>query len=575
MAPTPTSFGKEGSPPETAIEEHINTLQIPRIGNHGLPALQLYRLGSFATEGELRKRKEDIFSGDNSCGQTLQSDSEQFTDRLLDVSLDIIQALSRDQVDEVVAASVIAELSAAIIARLGKTTRIYIVLDEANAAANAYERSFRDDDGNYYPLLKVILKTWKDILQDMPFIFVVAGSEIPEECFAGEIEWKNFVWKSNTEKQRCYIQQFLPDNLRESVGDPLMQRMWRWVRGRHRFTSACIAVLLENSYAKPFAYLDMIIHRSTGYLPCADLRYPSPIFPFGLLDFEVMKKRQLRSYVHLAVIDPLVSSSNPGFPKKAVKLINEGMGRFTDSRCTDIVIDEPLVIARAVAWFTSCEGGTPASILEYQYFVEHLIDPGMAPRHPPAYLAFALALAFSKSRRISDILLMSRPVPLWSRRAHIVARTRQPNLTLENPVRDVNGTHQTLVTYSTSLTDTLQWLRHSHPTPFCIHVTDATATLIFIVKLSNGGRFWAVMRALYSLGDRKDVTTKIQDTLHSLKPENLFQHPSAHEPSSNIFSALDSLPNICPQVGPHGILPVIAIIGKDVDRNISQHLACR
>jgi hypothetical protein len=46
----------------------------------------------------------------------------------------------------------------------------------------------------------------------------------------------------------------------------------------------------------------------------------------------------------------------------------------------------------------------------------------------------------------------------------------------------------------------------------------------------------------------------------------LFQ--SAHEPSSKVFKALDSLPNICPQIGPHGVLPVIAIIGKDVDRNI-------
>jgi hypothetical protein len=57
-----------------------------------------------------------------------------------------------------------------------------------------------------------------------------------------------------------------------------------------------------------------------------------------------------------------------------------------------------------------------------------------------------------------------------------------------------------------------------------------------------------------SLSDLNDMLTLFQD---------------AHEtPSSDIFSALDSLTNPCPQVGPHGVLPVVAVIGKDVDQDI-------
>ncbi|KAK7047593.1 hypothetical protein VNI00_006361 [Paramarasmius palmivorus] len=514
--------------------------------------------------------------------QNLQTKREHGTPRLLDASLELYEALSRAKVDDTVLASVIMEISAAILTRLGKNTKIFIVLDEANVAAKACTWRFRDDNGNYYPLLKVMVKTWRDLLQGMPFIFVVAGTDIAEEHFVNDVEWRDFVWKSNTgefdtaDKQRRYVQQFMPCTLRESAGDPLMRYMWRWTRGRHRFTTACILVLLVHGYVNPLSYLNMVIYRVTGYLPHDadfDVGLPRNIIPYDQLDFRAMEiDRRLRSHVHLAMIDALISLSNPGFPKNAIKLVDEGMGRFKDSRCSHIVVDEPFVIARAVTWFTSSKGGTPASILNYQYFVKHLVDPDMEPRHPPAYLALALALSFSKIRCISDILLLSRPAPSWSKcNANIVAQTLRCGHTLDHAVRDVDIVHQTLVTYSTSMSDTLSWLRHSHPTPFCIHVTDTAAILIFIIRLSNGSRFWVFMQTLYSFGDHEDVTARVRETLHGLQPKNLFRRLDAHEtPSSesDIFSALDSLPNPCPQVGPHGVLPVVAVIGKDVEQGI-------
>ncbi|EEB89884.1 hypothetical protein MPER_11973 [Moniliophthora perniciosa FA553] len=284
----------------------------------------------------------------------------------------------------------------------------------------------------------------------------------------------------------------------------------------------------------------MIVHQGTGYFPHDvhyDTRPPSDIIPFDRLDFVMLKiDRRLRSHVHLALMDTILCSTNPGYSADAIKLVNEGIGRFTDSRCSHIAVDEPLIIARAVTWFSGDEGERPASILNYQYFLDHLVDPGMAPRHPPAYLAFALALAFGRSRRIWETFTLSRPLPKWSRRnADIVVRRQDGDDVRENPLRDVDRIHRTLVTYSTTLADTLSWMRHHHRTAFCIHVTETTATLIFIVKLSNKTRFWAT------------------DT---------------DNPPPDILDALDSLPNICSRVCPHGVLPIVAVLGKDVERDV-------
>ncbi|KAI3621038.1 hypothetical protein WG66_013380 [Moniliophthora roreri] len=504
----------------------------------------------------------------------IQTEDEQFTDHLADVFLDICEALLRAEVDDTIINDVIAQTSRKIVTILGGTAKIFIVLDEANVAVRRCEDSFRDDNGNHYPLLKAVLKTWREHLKDSPFVFIIAGTEIPQRYF-NDSDWMESVWNSNTGAfdnqmvQKGYVQQFLSHQLWGSIGDSLTSRMWRWLRGRHRFTSAYIAVLLEHSYAKPLTYLDMVVDQGTGYFPQDvpyDVRPPRDFIPFAKLNFsKIRTDRILRSYVHLALIDALSSSTNPGYSVDAIKLVNEGMGRFTDTRCSHIVVDEPLIIARAVTWFSGNEGETPASILNYQYFIDHLVNPEMSPRHPPAYLAFALALAFGRSRRISDILALSKPIPTWSRRnADIVVRKQAGDGVIESPVRHVDRIHRTLVTYSTTLADTLSWMTHHHRTPFCIHVTETTVTLIFIVKLSNNTRFWATMRVLHSLAD-EDVATKIWDTAHDLQAENLFQEPASPSFYSDILDALDSLPSICPQVCPHGVLPIIAVLGKGIE----------
>uniref|UniRef100_A0A0W0F2A2 Uncharacterized protein n=1 Tax=Moniliophthora roreri TaxID=221103 RepID=A0A0W0F2A2_MONRR len=513
-----------------------------------------------------------------------------------EIFVEISEVVAESKVEDATIDDAISTAAQAIVSKLGRTTEnIYIVLDEANVAASKYERSFQDSDGEYYPLLKALLQTWRRHLDGLPFKFVVAGTMIPREYFMGK-EWKSFVWKSNVggfddvHVQSQYVKQFLSPGLQTSLGDSLVSRTWRWLRGR--FTASYVSVLLEHNFSNPQAYLDIYVRQFTGYTP-HDVSHKPPLPPrtlsYAPLDmFMLGADQHFCSLVHLALLDTLLfSEQQPGYSADCVQIVNESFGRFIDNNCQRIVIDEPLVVVAAVQWFMSenYDDEVSRSILQYKYFVNSIVHSTMLPRHPPAYLSFGLALIFGKSRRISDVFILSKPVPTWSRRnADIMVRKLDGGNVVEEPLRHVDRIPQKLVTYSTSLAHTLSWIRHYHQTPFCIHLADSTATLIFIVTLSNGSRFWAAMQILHSLADDNDAITKIRDTAHDLQPENLFRDPASfffalslcydlltHTfqdtglPCTDILEALDALPNICPQVSPHGILPVIATIGKDVE----------
>ncbi|KAF9075336.1 hypothetical protein BDP27DRAFT_1212967, partial [Rhodocollybia butyracea] len=150
----------------------------------------------------------------------------------------------------------------------------YITLDEANVASRKYIDSFEDEYGRY-PILKEIIRTLQRRMGHLPIKFVVAGTVIPPEYFQSKIgEWDDFRWCSGTgsfdhpDVQQQYISQFLPPDLRNSdQGRVLLDRMWRWLRGRHRYTASYLTVLLNNNFESPHTLLGDYIRRITGYNP--------------------------------------------------------------------------------------------------------------------------------------------------------------------------------------------------------------------------------------------------------------------------------------------------------------------
>ncbi|EEB94129.1 hypothetical protein MPER_07109, partial [Moniliophthora perniciosa FA553] len=173
--------------------------------------------------------------------------------------------------DHVIDDAISGVLSEICALRVTHGQRLFITLDEANVASHSLDRAFVDDEGNHYPVLKVILRIWIGHLKNYPFTFVVAGTEIPSNLFDDDTEWGEWRWSSDTggfddrASQRAYIRQFLPSNLDSSdEGQMLIDRIWLWLRGRHRSTAAFISVLLEERFNNPQLLLDSYIHTVTG-----------------------------------------------------------------------------------------------------------------------------------------------------------------------------------------------------------------------------------------------------------------------------------------------------------------------
>ncbi|EEB99545.1 hypothetical protein MPER_00762, partial [Moniliophthora perniciosa FA553] len=152
--------------------------------------------------------------------------------RRRDIFSEISRALVERDVDDDIIDTAIAEIAVQIAEVLGKEQPIFLVLDGASMVVWNYEESFRDCSGQPYPLLKALLRVWRQHLKDLPFRFIVAGTRIARDVFADEEEWGNFVWSSNTgsfddcEVQRNYIHQFLSPRLRSSVGESLHLEVW-------------------------------------------------------------------------------------------------------------------------------------------------------------------------------------------------------------------------------------------------------------------------------------------------------------------------------------------------------------
>lgn len=116
---------------------------------------------------------------------------------------------------------------------------LFLALDETNHAVTQYPNAFRDE-GGHYPILKEMLRTWRDQTQDANISMVIAGTDIPARFFEHNSgEWDSFHWCSDTgafddeQAYRRYVSRFIPPSLRKTKsGKQLIHRMWSWLRGR-------------------------------------------------------------------------------------------------------------------------------------------------------------------------------------------------------------------------------------------------------------------------------------------------------------------------------------------------------
>ncbi|KAK7054522.1 hypothetical protein VNI00_003720 [Paramarasmius palmivorus] len=439
---------------------------------------------------------------------------------------------------------------------------VFIALDEANFASKTLKPAYVDEDGEHYPVLKVILRTWVRQLKDRPFVFLVSGVEIPKDQFQGD-EWQDWVWSSGTgafddqESQRNYALNFIPPNLRESDDvRRLLDRMWKWLRGRHRCTAAFISVLLERCFRDSNLLLDSYVWALTGgYWPHDDNDDPRPAetMPFSTVDFRALGyNKRVASCMHASLISSVLRIEDvPVFTDPAViKVVNLGLGRFRDRMCTEIVIDEPVMIAGGANWFVGPD--REESFLDTERFCRNVLEDTTPDFHAAQYLCLCIAAAFDSRRPyLDEVFNFSKEMKQQShQQAEIVFWEVAEEESSEVVLRYTEMINRKLVRIASTENDVIAWLRN-RDFPFCISTLKRdTAILMFILKIGDEERFWVFLRMMPPSQKGRLTTNLVTDFAASIDPSNIFSKKSLPKARK----ALKALPGL---VGQSGLLRVV------------------
>ncbi|KAJ7186480.1 hypothetical protein C8R46DRAFT_1184477 [Mycena filopes] len=427
---------------------------------------------------------------------------------------------------------------------------LFLVLDEGQAAATAYSTAFHVETGKY-PLLRKILDTWESHFADGLISVVVAGTEIPSQIFDDPADAERVRWTSDTgafddrSLQEAYFRVFLPPEfLRSKSGAEFLDRAWRWVRGRHRFTASLVDKLLKSNFQSPQRLLDDYIRTIASFKPtdCRSLIAAESLVDFGRPYLNSMSYALLESPTYLRskniVLDVLfhyltVGQPPPTFGPEEIDLVSLDYGRFINGELATVRVDEPLVLAGAAMWMSRPPPGEVDPLPAHSLL-------SVLRRHPPSSaktfakcLAFYFSRAFQSSPTLSSIFSFSTPVPAWSQQA---AELVQLNLGDDGPTgcsvisSDFTGP---LAISCRGVNETISWLEHKRAAPFCLSI-DSNPDIIFTLRLADGSFIRVIVQATPT-GDGSDLLT-------SLDEDNLFHDEEEPASRARALEVLNTTP---------------------------------
>ncbi|KAL0574224.1 hypothetical protein V5O48_007721 [Marasmius crinis-equi] len=507
--------------------------------------------------------------------------------RILDGELRLeLKALPSDNAYSIVEIA-IAQTLADIFAKYDVATEgcPYIVLDEANHAVNSLSHSFVED-GERYPLLKVIIRVWRKHLQAYPFVFVISGTDIPARFFSDPSEWGGWVWCSNTgafdhkERYWKYALRYIPPALAQTAeGKRLVERMWKWLRGRHRFTASFIGILLERRFRYPHQQLDAYISSIVGndYWPQdnEDVNFSGEDMPFNPITFDFSYgKSEVACYMHESLLSILLhKNDHVEFPSRedTIRIVSRTYGRFTDANCRTITIDESMLLAGGAHFFNADRSGR--SIIDCEYLCNHVFVSRLLPRHSAGYSALCIASALDSpnERTFDEVFTLACSVEAWKLATPVLifskrTSNRRHRETVLNYSTDFS---QQITSWAYTASQALSWIKTRH-TPFCIYTPDdSTAMLLALFRVSITERIWAILKVVSSNAEGEaevELGERTRAAAEACLPQNIFG-----DSAPEFTKALKSLPGLSPNVGESGMLRVLVSFSEELDVS---HLPC-
>ncbi|KAF7299273.1 hypothetical protein MIND_00876000 [Mycena indigotica] len=425
---------------------------------------------------------------------------------------------------------------------IGHDSPMFIVIDEAQVGLDP--------------------KSWQ-LLTRGACTFICAGIKIPPSIVAGGIG-DGFEWTSDTgefddpDAHERYIEKFLPPALRDSSSGHLLgSRLWRWCRGRHRFTDKFLSILLTNGLQFPHTTLSQFIEAGTGLRPldavqvCHEEAHPQPrhwSFSFGTPTFQTLPPDD-KNHV-LSVLYRLMGTHQTNkFDVQRIDLVYKGHGRFIDANMSQIAFDEPSILVLAARQLFPA----PVQPIEGRpnnrpsTFISSLqLNPPKTRQDIAHCLAFYLSQVLGRQQLLTEILDFPHSTPVWARQtAQLVRFHLNDSGESEHSMvdSDIFRSLLPLATETSSLEETTEWIEHKYGTTFCIS-SSPNLDLLCAVRLEDGSFIWL---AIKTLAADEHVTDEILKPMVSLLDiDNVFLEEDVVDSTSvrQAINALRSLPGV-------------------------------
>ncbi|KAJ3810898.1 hypothetical protein F5876DRAFT_76320 [Lentinula aff. lateritia] len=433
---------------------------------------------------------------------------------------------------------------------------------EANVASRKHEEAF-EDQYDHYPILKEIIRSLRQRMGHLPVRFVVSGTIIPEEHFQLSVgEWDDFRWCSDTgsfddpEEHRRYVSKFMPTEFASSVtGQTLLDRMWQWLRGRHRYTASFLAVLLHNSFRSPHTLLGHYIEWITEYIPHnnheysgeEEARYNGWYAPLGSRGLGLWSLSTVTVEMHCAATS-FLSTSNGCIDclKEGRILITEDYGYFIDPDYAQIALNEPLTIMSGASWLKK------NSYFGFAKFIRIFCkrsEGAIHPTHFAHFLTFWLTSLLRPACKISDAFrIIGLPATFSQVKLVTCTKIAQQIEAVDVHIRE--EIYGKLVFMANSAEDILSWFKHERDEPFCALSSSLSNTVIlaFCLQLADERSFWVFIWISSKSTNEEDID--FAQEIDDLHPTKVF-----HD-QPDVLPLLSDLPNLCLEVGELGVLRI-------------------
>ncbi|KAJ3875989.1 hypothetical protein F5051DRAFT_412864 [Lentinula edodes] len=457
----------------------------------------------------------------------------------------------------------------------------YIAVDESNVASRKHEEAFEDEHGRY-PILKEIIRSLRRRVGYFPFKFVVSGTIIPEDHFQSTVgEWDDFRWCSDTgsfddpEEHRRYATKFLPPRFATSVsGQALLDRMWQWLRGRHRYTASFLAVLLYNDFHSPHTLLGNYVENITEYLPHDNGKYSEGekgryndwYLPLGHKGLGLRSLKTVTVEMHRAATSFLSTSTGCiDCLTEDRALITEDYGYFIDPDCAQIALNEPITVTAGAMWLKKnsyfgfekfirifCKRSEvfvhPTHFAHFMAFWLTSIS-GPPCEIPDTYRSFGSPTVIPSHCKISDAFrIIGLPAALPE--VKLVTFTEMESRFEAVDVHLREDIYGKLVFMASSNEDILSWFKHERDEPFCALLSSSSNTVIlaFCLQRADEQSFWVFVRISSKSTNEEDIN--FAQEIDDLHPTKVF-----HD-QPDILPLLSNLPNLCLEVGDFGVLRI-------------------